>query len=216
MGAKIKIINQQVTIEGVKKLYSTCYKTMFDRIEAGSYLLLGASFPNTKMTITNVNFKYLENIITVLEQIGVNVKKDTYKITIKTGDKINPINVSTDIYPGFPTDLQQILTVTLLNALGTSQIIDTIFPSRISHVEELKKLGADIKIVDEKIVVNNSKLIGAPILGIDLRGTFALIVASGMADGMTEIKNIDHVFRGYENLEYKLKKLNFKIEFIDE
>lgn len=212
MGADIRIEGKIFRINGVKQLFSVCHKVMFDRIEAGSYLLLGASFPNTMLTLTNVSTKHLVSILDVLNKIGVEVIADAYKITIKTKQQLQAVDVIADIYPGFPTDLQQILASSLLNVDGTSKIEDSIFPKRTSHIAELIKLGAVIEQHQDYYLVKKSILKGCILEGTDLRGTFALVLAAAHADGTTVINNIDNIIRGYENLEYKLNKINVKIK----
>ena len=211
-GASIRILNKQIKIQGVKKLSPIEYKIMFDRIEAGSYMLLSCCFKESNIIIKNINYKYIENIINVIEQLGCLINIENNKIMITRNDELNKLNLIVSTYPSFPTDLQQILCVVLLNTEGV--IKDLIFPDRINHVKELKKIKADIIVINNEIVIKKSNLENNVLEGIDLRGTFGLILASGMVNGQTIIKNIDNVLRGYENIIEKLQSINFPIKII--
>lgn len=211
-GANIKIIDKKIYLKGVKKLKETEYKVMFDRIEAGSYMLLASCFKNSILKINNINIKYLENILNVIHLLGIKIDISNDSVTIKREEKLNKLDIVINTYPSFPTDLQQILTVVLLNSGG--KIKDLIFPNRTSHIEKLKQLNADINVIDNEIIINKSNLLNNEISGIDLRGTFGLIVACGMIKGNTKIINVDYVFRGYEKLEEKLQRINFPIQIV--
>lgn len=210
--ANIQIVNKEIIIKGVKKLTSVEYEIMYDRIEAGSYLLLATCFKGSNIQVKNVNRIYLEKVLQVIEELGCQVEINDNSINVIREEDLNEIEVTADVYPGFPTDLQQILTIALLNKGG--KVKDLIFPSRTSHTNELKKLNANIQIKENTMIINRSKLINNTLSGIDLRGTFSLIAASGFTDELTIIKNIDNLLRGYEDIEYKLKGVNFPIQIV--
>lgn len=144
MGAFIKYDNQKIIIKGVERLHGTKFKIMPDRIEAGSYLLLGLAHPTSKITLTNVECKYLEEVLTVIRKMGglINIKNQSIELISPT--KLNAIDVVIDIYPSFPTDLQQILTVVCTKAEETSTITDNIYVGRFSQVKELKKQAVQL------------------------------------------------------------------------
>ena len=182
---------------------------MFDRIEAGSYLLLAASYPNSNLLIRDVNHIYLEEVINVLRLMGHELHICNNSIQIKS-NITRPVNVLIDVYPAFPTDLGQILCASLVSCNG-SKIQDIIFPNRINHIEEFRKLNINIKKNNDIIEINKNKLINNNLNGIDLRGTFALFIVAGMVEGSTRINNIDNIFRGYEDIFTKLRTINFDI-----
>lgn len=217
MGAKIeKNDNHVITVTGVKKLKGTMHKVIFDRMEAGSYMLLASSLPNSNLTIYPVDASLLRTVISVIRSTKTKVKIMNDSINIVSTENLQPLNVLIGPYPFFPTDLQQILSAMLLRAQGKSVIEDTVFPGRISHINELKKLGGNIYLDEpqNKIVINKSDLIGARVKAHDLRCTFGLIVAGGMANNSTIVENAENVLRGYENPILKLKSIGFLIDEI--
>ena len=137
--------------------------------------------------------------------------KNEYMVFISP-NRLNDIKVIADVYPSFPTDLQQIICSTLLST--NSKVIDLIYPKRISHIKELRKLNADINFFDNEIIIKPSNLENNKLNGIDLRGTFSLLVASGKINAITEIENVDNLFRGYCNIEQNLNNIGFDIKFI--
>lgn len=215
MGGNIKILNSKIVIKGVRKLTGTTFKIMSDRIEAASYLFLAASIPSN-LTITNVDSKLLKNELTILTKLGMEIETEYQKITLinKGKYKRDFLNIEAGNYPLLSTDLQQVITPALFNLANTSTITDYIYKDRIAHINELKKLNAKIEIIQNDnliIKIYPSKLSGTTINGVDLRGTFGLIVASGMAKGTTKIIEIDNVLRGYEKVIEKLQKIGFQI-----
>lgn len=208
-GASITFIGENtIKIVGVKKLHGITYQIMPDRIEAGSYLLLASSIPNSSITITNVKTNDLKNILEVLEKLGSTIIASTNKVTLHSPSLINNINLEVGPYPKFPTDLQPIISAVLLNAKKPSVITDQVYNDRISHLHELNKMGSNVKYENKKIIIMPSKLKKSIIKATDLRCAFALIVASNLVDGETVIENMEYISRGYENCEKKLKKLN--------
>jgi len=125
------------------------------------------------------------------------------------------INIKTQVYPGYPTDLQQPMTAMLTMANGTSVVTETIFESRFRYVDELKRMGANIRVIDRVAIIDGvARLSGARINATDLRASAAMVVAGLIADGVTEILNVEHIKRGYENIDVKLRSLGAKIEFV--
>lgn len=217
-GANITVNKDSIMVKGVKRLIGTTFKIMSDRIEAASYLFLATSLRNSCLTVTNINYHYLRKELKILEDLGVEIKKDNYKITIcvKKDYKKEALQITTSDYPALSTDLQQIITPLLFNLTKESEVIDTIYKDRSKHINELKKLNGKIEIInnekDLQVRVYPSNLKASIINGVDLRGTFGLIIAAGMAEGETKIIGIDNVLRGYEKIIEKLKKIKFNIE----
>lgn len=214
MGANIKIENGLLIIQGVKKLQGTSFKIIYDRIEAGSYIFLVGLIPNSKVTIHNIDIKHLELVIVVARKLGIKITKKENSLIVEGVEKIKAANILIGAYPFFPTDLQQILTVVLTKAEGTSKIEDQIFPDRTTHLKELRKMYAYVYEYHNVIYIKKSKLHSGKVQATDLRCAFALIMAGAMATGTTYIKNIDYLFRGYEKPIEKLKKIGLNVEII--
>ena len=213
MGAKIKGAgSSNIIIEGVKKLKDVSYNIMADRIEAGTFLCLGA-INRTNLLIKNVNVEYIMPAIDKLQEMGCNFKIEKNQIEIKTPKKINGVNIKTMPYPGFPTDMQSIFATVLTTAKGTSIITENIFESRFKYMQELNRMGA--KIVTEgrtAIIKGTKKLFGTNVKATDLRGGAALVLAGTVAKGVTSIENIEYILRGYEKFETKLQNIGVNIE----
>lgn len=213
MGAKIKGAgSSNIVIEGVKKLKDVSYNIMADRIEAGTFLCLGA-INRTNLLIKNVNVEYIMPAIDKLQEMGCNFKIEKNQIEIKTPKKINGVNIKTMPYPGFPTDMQSIFATVLTTAKGTSIITENIFESRFKYMQELNRMGA--KIVTEgrtAIIKGTKKLFGTNVKATDLRGGAALVLAGTVAKGVTSIENIEYILRGYEKFETKLQNIGVNIE----
>ncbi|MDI3538631.1 MAG: UDP-N-acetylglucosamine 1-carboxyvinyltransferase [Bacillota bacterium] len=216
MGARIKGAGMDVIrIEGVKKLHGAEHEIIPDRIEAGSYLILGA-VAGGEVTVENAIAEHLKALLSSLEAIGVEVKESTTAITVKKKEPLAPLNVVTQPYPGFPTDLQAPLAVLLTQADGVSTLRETIFDGRFKYVDELRRMGADIKVErDTAIITGPVKLTGAPVEATDLRGGMALVIAALAAEGKSEVSGLEHIDRGYEHLTAKLKALGAKVERIE-
>lgn len=207
MGANIKGVgSNRLEITGVKKLYKTRYCLMPDRIEAGTYMLLGAGSNGSGVTVNNVDVNHLESTINLLKAIGCNVIEKEKSVTISKNKKLKNFNIKVGTYPGFPTDLQQPLTALMTQIDGVSKVTETIFSNRFSQVEELKKMGAKIEVIDKTVKVKGiTKLKPASLVARDLRGAAALVLATSLAEGTSIIENMEVYFRGYE---YPIKKLN--------
>lgn len=213
MGAKVYGAGtSEITIFGVKKLHKTEYKIMSDRIETGTILAAVAGVGGS-VTVENTN---PENLLTVLysfKEMGckISIRKD--KISLKAPEKLKHIDISTEPYPGFPTDMQPIIGSILIKAEGKSTITENIFENRFKYAEELVRMGANITQNDKKLeIVGVDKLEGKDVMSKDLRGGAALVIAGLMSEGVTKVENIEYILRGYENLDTKLKSLGANIE----
>lgn len=214
MGAKIKKKNtNKLIIKGVKNLKGGTYKIIPDRIETGTYLL-AAAISKSKITCYNTNTNFIKSIIKKLKLCGASFKIKKDFITLNMINKnIKPVNIITNPYPYFPTDMQP--QFTLLNSIanGKSYIKDNIFPKRNSHVKELKKMGANIKIINNIIICKGVKKLSGNILySNDLRSSISLVLAGCIAHGKTIVNSINYIYRGYENILNKLKKIGAKIK----
>ncbi|WP_457561444.1 UDP-N-acetylglucosamine 1-carboxyvinyltransferase [Caminibacter sp.] len=187
-----------------------------DRIEAGTYLAAGA-ITNSKITVTNAKPEHLESVILKFRQMGFGIETEQNSITILPTKKINPINILTTEYPGFPTDMQAQFMAIATQAEGVSTIEERLFENRFMHVPELNRLGANISIQGKIANVKGpSKLIGADVMATDLRASSALVLAGLIAEGETKVHRIYHLFRGYENLIEKFSSLGAKMELKEE
>jgi UDP-N-acetylglucosamine 1-carboxyvinyltransferase len=201
-----------VRIDGVKELSPASHSVIPDRIEAGT-LLMAAVITRGEVILERISPNYLRIILDKLRQMGAEVDVDNYTVRVKGDDVLKPIGVKTLPYPGFSTDLQPQMTTVVCLARGTSTITETIFESRFTHIAGLKKMGAQIKREKAKVEINGvSSLRRASVTAPDIRGGAALILAGLAAEGMSEVKEINHVDRGYEKLEEKLSKLGARIE----
>lgn len=212
MGANIKGENTDtIYIKGVNNLKPVEYDVMPDRIEAGTFILAGV-ITNSNIKIKNVIPEHLEALIKVLQSMNVDLKIEKNFIEIKKIGKLKPVEIKTSPYPGFPTDLQPQICSVLALVDGISVINETIFENRFTHIPELNRMGADIEVNDNIIIIKGVKnLYGAPVMASDLRAGAALILAALAAKNKTIIERIYHIDRGYEKIEEKLKKLNAKI-----
>ena len=215
-GCKIKWISKRsLKILGVQKINETIYKVMFDRIEAGTYLIAGA-ITEGNLKIKNVIPKIIQKEINILRKIGAKIftKKDEIKIM---GNKnIKAINIKTAPYPGFPSDLQAQIMVLLCKANKKSFIKENIFENRFMHVSELNRMGAQISINSNKAFIEgNINFASAELMATDLRASVSLILAALSAKGKSIINRIYHLDRGYEDIEKKLKKIGARIKRIN-
>ncbi len=213
MGCKLKWIKKRsIEIIGVKEVKKTSYSVMFDRIEAGTYLIAAAA-TNGKISIKNVNSEVLKTEIDILKKIGAKITSKKNEIQILGNKKIKSINIKTAPYPGFPTDLQAQLMVLLCKANKKSFIKEDIFENRFMHVGELNRMGAKIYIKGNTAEINgNISFESAELMATDLRASVSLIIAALTAKGKSVINRIYHLDRGYEDIEKKLKKVGAKIK----
>ena len=206
---------RQVKITGVKTFKQSNYKIMFDRIEAGTMLILAAINQNN-LKITAIEPGILKTEINVLKKIGAKIIQKKNEIIIKGSKKIKSINIKTSPYPGFPTDLQAQLMVLLCKANNKSVIKEDIFENRFQSVSELKRMDAKIKVKgNQAMIEGNTAFKGAQVMATDLRASASLVLAGLCAKGKTTISRIYHLDRGYEDLEKKLKKVGAKIRRVN-
>ena len=217
MGARVRGAGTEViTIDGVESLHGTRHQVIPDRIEAGSYIAMAAAI-GKGIKIKNVLYEHLESFICKLEAMGVRMTVEEDAIFVEEQGDLKPVDIKTSPYPGFATDLQQPMTPLLLKASGQGKIIDTIYEKRVNHVPELARMGADIQVLGGQIVYNGpTQLSGAPVKASDLRAGAALVTAGLMADGQTEIINIEFILRGYSNIIEKLSDLGADIRLIED
>ena len=213
IGCKIKQVgNRGMNIIGVTKLGTAKHKVIFDRIEAGTYIIASA-ITNGKIKIKNIDQKIMLNEINLLKKMNVKIINNKKYLTVSCPKKIKSINITTKPYPGFPTDLQAQIMVLMTKAEGVSTIKENIFENRFMHVSELRRMGARIDILDNKAkIYGNSKLRGAELMATDLRASVSLILAGLVATNKTILNRIYHLDRGYEKIEKKLSKCGAKIK----
>jgi UDP-N-acetylglucosamine 1-carboxyvinyltransferase len=213
MGAKIKGAGTDVIrIDGVETMHGCRHSIIPDRIEAGTYMILAASM-GQQVLLDNVIPLHLESLIAKLREMGVFIEtKDDQVLVYRGKDPLKSVDIKTLVYPGFPTDLQQPFTSLLTGSEGTSIVTDTIYSARFKHIDELRRMGANVKVEGRSAIINGpSKLEGARVKASDLRAGAALVVAGLMAEGITEISGLEHIDRGYESLVDKLKGLGAKV-----
>lgn len=212
MGAQIRGTGTNIiTIEGVEELNGTFHEIIPDRIEAGTFIILAAATAK-KMTIENIIPMHLESLLSKLQEMGVNMEVDVDKVTISHTKELKAIDVKTLPYPGFATDLQQPLTALLTMANGESVIKETIYAERFKHTVELERMGANIeRSQGQAVIKGSSKLYGDKVTATDLRCGACLVIAGLIAEGITEIHDIYHIDRGYDDLDGKLQSLGAKI-----
>lgn len=216
MGAKIRGAGtSKITIDGVNQLKKGFTEVIPDRIEAGTYVLAGALM-GKNLIIKNLIPKHIESLISKLKEIGIPMKIGTDYIQIEKSENLHPIHLKTLGYPGFPTDLQQPITVLLTQCIGDSILQETIYENRFQNVYYLNKMGANIQMHNDKIKITGpTKLIGTEVVATDLRAGACLILAGLTAEGTTVISDVEHILRGYENIVEKLQTVGAKIKIIE-
>ena len=202
MGANIKGAGTDtIKIKGVDKLYGCEYSIIPDQIEAGTFMIASAATQGD-VRIEGVIPKHLEAVSAKLLEMGMEVEEGDDYVRVRGTGRPRKANVKTLPYPGFPTDLQQPISVLLSVAEGTSIITENVWEARYRHIEEIRRMGAIIKVEDRVAIIEGVDcLTGAPVVATDLRAGAALVIAGLMADGVTEITNVKHIDRGYERLE---------------
>ncbi len=214
LGAKILYKKDKIKILGVKKLHGGTYKIIPDRIETGTYLIASV-VSKGKIICYNTDANLLKNVLNKLKLSGAIIKTGNDFIKLKMSKRPKAVNIETLPYPYFPTDLQPQFTILNILAKGKSIITENIFQNRFNHVKELIKMGAKIKIQNNKIICKGiNKIFGTEVNAKDLRSAASLIIAGCVAQGITTIKNINHIYRGYEDIEKKLCILGIKINKI--
>ena len=212
MGADIKGAGTDVIrIRGVKELSGCSYSVIPDQIEAGTFMISAAA-TRGDITIKNVIPKHLESITAKLIEMGVVVEEGDDSVRVTVDGELKGVNIKTTPYPGFPTDIQQPMSSLLSTVPGRSMINESIYENRHKHTDELKKMGANIKVEGRVALIDGvEKLTGAVVVATDLRAGAAMVVAGLMAEGETEITNIEHIDRGYPHIEEKFRSLGADI-----
>jgi len=215
LGGKITILGRKILITGCKKIKKNInHEVIFDRIELGTYMI-AAALVGKKIIFNKIDPTVIKNEINILKKMGVKLKTQKSTIEIFKSKNIKKINIETNPYPGFPTDLQAQLMVLMTRAQGKSTIKESIFENRFMHVPELKRMGANIEIKNKIAIIQGpSKLTGAEVMATDLRASVSLVLAGLAADNRTIINRIYHLDRGYEFLEKKLKNCKARIKRI--
>ena len=213
MGAKITGAGTStIKIEGVDYLHKCFHEVIPDRIEAGTYIIIGA-LCGENLKIDNIIPDHIDSLLSKLEEIGVDLKIGSDYVIVSKKDKYKSTNIKTLVYPGFPTDLQQPLTVLLTQCNGKSKVTETIWENRFMHIPYLVDMGADITIKNQTAtIIGPKKLTGTEVVATDLRAGAAMVAAALVADGKTMITNVEHILRGYENIVEKLTNVGAKIK----
>ncbi len=213
MGAKISGAGtSEIKIEGVEYLHSCFHEVVPDYIETGTYMIL-ASVVGKDIEIKNIIPEHVESLISKLEEAGVNMEIGVDSIKISAPEKLKPVNIKTQVYPGFPTDLQQPMATLLTQTEGKSIINETIWENRFLNLFELNKMGATTELLtaSKAVIMGPSKLKGKKVSATDLRAGASLVIAGLIAEGTTTIENADYILRGYEGIVEKLTKIGAKI-----
>ncbi len=212
MGLKITILGRKISVSGKIEPKKISHKVISDRIELGTYLIAGA-LTSKKITFKNIDTSFIKKEIETLKTMGVkmNIKKNY--IEVFRSNNLKKINIKTQPYPGFPTDLQAQIMILMTQATGQSKITENIFENRFMHVPELRRMGAKIEIRNNVANISGpSSLTGAEVMATDLRASVSLVLAGLIADKRTSINRIYHLERGYQDLEKKLKNCKASIK----
>lgn len=217
MGAKVKGAGtSRIEIEGVDYLHKAIIDVIPDRIEAGTYIILGA-LVGKNLIIENIIKEHISSLLSKLTEIGVDLKYEKNKIIINKKENLKPFNVTTQIYPGFPTDLAQPISVLMTQCVGLSVLEETIYANRMGQVPYLNQMGANIKVENQKAYINGkTTLCGCDVEASDLRAGASLVLAGLLANKITKISKIDHILRGYEHIIEKLEIVGADIKIINE
>ena len=213
MGAKIEGIGTStLEVEGVDELHAVDEETIPDRIEAATFLIAAAA-TGGKIELEDTNPYHLAAVLSKLEESGATIDVTGDSILLEMDGKPEAVDITTSIYPGFPTDVQAQWIAYMLNSTGMSKVVDTIYTDRFKHVPELQRLGANIELADNSAIVKGGKnLSGATVMSSDLRASASLIIAALVAEGRSEILRVYHIDRGYEAIENKLSSLGANIK----
>lgn len=212
MGAQVKGAGTDtIRITGRERLHGSDYTIIPDQIETGT-LMIAAAATRGDVTITDCIPTHMEALTAKLLEMGVQVSEMDDAIRVRTVRGHRAVNIKTQEYPGFPTDLQQPMSAMLTKAAGVSVVIETIFESRLKHLNEMRRMGAHVRILEQTAIIEGvSELYGAPVTATDLRAGAALVIAGLMAKGTTEIYEPGYIARGYEHIEEKLRSLGADI-----
>ncbi len=206
----------RIIIEGVKELKGCEYRIIPDRIEAGTFMI-AAAITNGELELENCRLDHLMAFIDRLSAVGVHVERKDKSVTVSSSRRLEPIEVTTQPFPGMPTDLQAQLMTLLCLAEGNSIVTEKIFPDRFLHVAELSRMGARLHKSGPTVIVQGVKrLVGAPVMASDLRASAALVLAGLAARGTTRINRVYHIERGYERIDEKLRGVGAEIERLED
>jgi len=213
MGAKIEGAGtRRIIIEGVSELHGAEHEVIPDRIETGTFLVAGAVCGNG-VTLNRVKPEHVLSVTNALSNCGFKIESTENSISISPNGRNKPLELATEPYPGFPTDMQAQMCALLSTTEGMSAITENIFPQRYMHIAELKRMGAHVQIEGATAIIQGvDRLYGAPVMASDLRASAALVLAGLKAEGVTEIRRVYHIDRGYEHLDEKLGELGAEIE----
>jgi UDP-N-acetylglucosamine 1-carboxyvinyltransferase len=213
MGAKIEGAGtRRLIIEGVPELHGAEHRVIPDRIEAGTFLVAGA-INGKGVTVKRVEPEHIRAVTDALARCGFPIEIKNDAISIMPNGVASALELKTEPYPGFPTDMQAQMCALLSTSKGTSSVTENIFPQRYMHVAELKRMGAQVELAGATAVIEGvDGLLGAPVMASDLRASAALVLAGLKADGITEVSRVYHIDRGYEHLDEKLSELGAHIE----
>ena len=217
MGAKVRGAGTgTIRIEGVDKLYGGNHSIIPDRIEAGTFMV-AAAITGGDILIENAVPEHLRSITAKMEEMGVKIIEENEGVRVIGPDKLKAVDIKTMPHPGFPTDMQSQMMALLLQADGTSMITETVFENRFMHVEEFRRMNADIKIEGRSVIMNGpNSLQGAEVAATDLRAAAALILAGLVSEGYTRVTELKHLDRGYVDFHKKLAALGATIERVNE
>jgi UDP-N-acetylglucosamine 1-carboxyvinyltransferase len=213
MGARVKGAGTNIIrVSGGRPLRGSTYAIIPDQIETGT-LMIAAAATGGDVTITGAIPTHMEALSAKLLEMGVYISDEDDRIRVKSDGSLRSVNVKTQVYPGFPTDLQQPMAALLAITNGQSVLTETIYEARFKYVEELRRMGANIRVLDRTAIIDGvDRLIGAPVSATDLRAGAALVIAGLLAEGATEISGMRYIMRGYEDIDVKLRALGARIE----
>ncbi|MFD2683227.1 UDP-N-acetylglucosamine 1-carboxyvinyltransferase [Bacillus seohaeanensis] len=217
MGAKVKGAGTgTIRIEGVERLYGTEHSIIPDRVEAGTFMV-AAAITKGNVLVKGAIPEHLSSLVAKMEEMGVTIVEEADGLRVIGPDKLKSVDIKTMPHPGFPTDMQSQMMALLLCAEGTSVITETVFENRFMHVEEFRRMGADIKIEGRSVIMNGpTTLQGAEVAATDLRAAAALSIAGLVADGYTRVTELKHLDRGYVNFHNKLAGIGADVERVNE
>jgi UDP-N-acetylglucosamine 1-carboxyvinyltransferase len=205
-----------LTITGVDEMRPIHHRVIPDRIEAGTFAA-AATLTGGDVTITHCAPEHLDAVLSTLRGCGAKIEAAGDTVRVHGPNRLEPAHVVTQVYPGFPTDMQAQIMAVLCRADGVSTVMDTIYPDRFTHVPELRRFGAEIRLDGNLAVIKGmNTLQGAPVMATDIRASSALILGALAAQGTTEILRVYHIDRGYERIENKLRELGAEIERVSE
>jgi UDP-N-acetylglucosamine 1-carboxyvinyltransferase len=213
MGAKIEGAGtRRIIIEGVSELHGVEHRVIPDRIEAGTFLVAGA-IAGKGVTVKRVEPEHVRTVTDALARCGYAIDVQDRAISILPNGEASALELATQPYPGFPTDMQAQMCALLSTTRGTSSVTENVFPQRYMHVAELKRMGAKVHLEGATAVIEGvDRLFAAPVMASDLRASAALVLAGLKAEGVTEVNRVYHIDRGYEGLDEKLSEIGAHVE----